>query len=242
MNNKSFLAMKITRLELETNNLPIMQSFYAHQLGLPLRSYTYWSATFQVGWTELTFRQTDEPTEPYHFALNVPLYSLEQYSLWYDVPYLDAGSPGNRIAHFPTWKARASYFQDPDGNLVEFIERRDAGYAAPAAGYFQGISEIGLATDNVAAATAYLAEQFGLRQFAKSRPLADFNAVGDDYGLLILAQTNRPWLFTNLPARPGRWRAQCSDSFDRTYSFDSRTLSSLSRRFIATDRVYEETI
>ena len=200
--------MRITRLEFPTNDLPTMQSFYARHLCLPLLSSTDRLATFQVGWTKLVVRQTDTPTTPGHFALNVPLYTLEQYQLWFEVPYLDTGSPGQRIANFPNWKARASYFRDPDGNVVEFIERRDAGFAESGGDYFQGISEVGIATSNVAATTARLNHDYGLRQFTKCSPQADFNAVGDDYGLLILARTGRPWLFTNVPATMGDWKVQ----------------------------------
>ncbi len=200
--------MRITRLELPTNNLPALQAFYARKLGLALLTSTDRNAAFQAGWTELVLRQTDEPTAPGHFAFNVPLYTLEQYQLWFDVPYLDTGLSGQRIAHFPNWKALASYFRDPDGNIVEFIERRDAGYAESVGGYIQGISEVGIATDNVTATTAWLKGQYGLPQFAKCSPQAGFNAVGDDYGLLILAQTGRPWLFSEVPAAVGGWTIQ----------------------------------
>ncbi len=213
--------MRITRLELPTNNLPALQSFYARELGLPLLACTDRKAILQAGWTELVLRQTEAPTAPGHFALNVPLYTLEQYQLWFDVPYLDAGLPGQRIAHFPNWKARASYFRDPDGNVVEFIERSDAGYAESVGGYFQGISEIGLPTNNVRATTAWLSHQYSLPQFTKSSPQADFNAVGDDYGLLILAQTGRPWLFTDTPAAPSAWQVQFRNQHNELVELDT---------------------
>ncbi len=220
--------MKITRLELETNKLASIKQFYSRQLGMPIVSQNHWSITFRVGWSELVFWQTENVEKPYHFAINIPLYSLEQYLMWYDVPYIDAGSRTCKIAQFPKWKARASYFFDPMGNVVEFIERYDAGYAD---GFFQGISEIGLATDDVTTATDYLADEYGVSQFAKSQPLPDFNAVGDDYGLLILAQTNRPWLFTNVPAAPAHCRVEFSDQSGQKSAIDSRALVSLKHEY-----------
>jgi catechol 2,3-dioxygenase-like lactoylglutathione lyase family enzyme len=202
--------MKITRLELETSNLSAIRQFYTKQLCLPIIKQTADSITFQLGWSELVFGQTDRLVAPYHFAINVPLYSLEQYSLWYDVPYIDTAAPGCRIAQFPDWKARASYFRDPAGNLVEFIERRDAGYAD---GFFQGISEIGLVADDVPAFASQLMTDYPLAVFAKSQPRPDFTVLGDDYGLLILARTNRPWLFTNIPASPGRCQVTFTDQY-----------------------------
>lgn len=215
--------MKITRLELATTNLPALQAFYTHQLRLPLVASSPFATTFQVGWSELVFKQVKGPVHPYHFAFNIPLYTLEQCSIWYDLPYLDTGLPGQRIAHFPDWKARASYFVDPSGNIVEFIERYDAGYAD---GFFQGISEIGVATDDVAGYTARLNEKFGLQTFAKSRPTTDFNAVGDDYGLLILAQTNRPWLFTNVPALASPYQLEFTTQNGQRYCLTDQRVHS----------------
>lgn len=197
--------MKITRLELPTNNLAALKAFYATKLGLHMVSSSANSVAFDVGWTKLVLRQTEARSTPCHFALNVPLYTLEQYQLWFDVPYIDTRSTGERITNFPNWKARASYFYDPDGNVVEFIERTDAGYVESVGGYFQCISEIGLATDNVKVTTDWLLAQHNLPQFTKSSPQSDFNAVGDDYGLLILAQRGRSWLFTDVPAMSGDW-------------------------------------
>ncbi|WP_198175171.1 VOC family protein [Spirosoma telluris] len=202
--------MIITHLELETNHLSALQWFYTHQLGLALLQQTSDQVTFQLGWSKLTFRQTNQPVAPYHFAINVPLYSLEQYELWYDVPYIDTSAPGHRIAHFPDWKARASYFRDPAGNLVEFIERKDAGYTN---GYFQGISEIGLVADDVIALATQLLGDYPVSLFSKSQPKADFTVLGDDYGLFILAQTNRPWLFTDIPASAGYCRVSFTDQY-----------------------------
>ncbi|MBO0929768.1 VOC family protein [Fibrella aquatilis] len=134
--------MKITRLELAVNDLMATQQFYAHRLCLPMVNATYWSATFRVGWTELIFTQTQRPVASYRFALNIPIYSLEQYQLWFDLPYLSLDERGCRIAQFPNWQARAVCFLDPNGNIVEFIERQDAVCTEPGA-YFQGVSEVG---------------------------------------------------------------------------------------------------
>ncbi|MBN8822921.1 MAG: hypothetical protein J0I82_12900 [Spirosoma sp.] len=176
---------------------------------------------FQAGWTELVFRQTYLPTAPYHFAFNVPLYTLEQYQLWFDLPYIDAGSPGDRIANFADWKARASYFFDPDGNIVEFIERRDAACEESASGYFQCISEIGLVKEDVKATATWLQQEYGLTPFSKSKPIPDFSAIGDDYGLLILAKMGRPWLFTDCKAMPTRWLMEFIDPTGNYARIDS---------------------
>ncbi|MEH0108797.1 hypothetical protein V6N00_03585 [Tersicoccus sp. MR15.9] len=58
-----------------------------------------------------------------------------------------------------------------------------------------GISEVGVAVPDVPAAVRTLAEVAGLTPFAGTES-ADFAAVGDDHGLLILAETGRAWLPT----------------------------------------------
>lgn len=54
------------------------------------------------------------------------------------------------------------------------------------------ISEIGLVVDDVPAMAAHLHADLGLDVYANSLS-ADFAAVGDARGLLILARRGRPW-------------------------------------------------
>ncbi|WP_179950476.1 hypothetical protein [Spirosoma aerolatum] len=42
--------------------------------------------------------------------------------------------------------------------------------------------------------------------------MPDFSAIGNDYGLLILAKTGRLWQFTDRKAMPSRWRMEFIDS------------------------------
>ncbi len=53
---------------------------------------------------------------------------------------------------------------------------------------------------------------YGLTQFSKSKSMPDFSAIGNDYGLLILAKTGRLWQFTDRKAMPSRWRMEFIDS------------------------------
>jgi hypothetical protein len=95
---------------------------------------------------------------------------------------------------FPDWRARALYFYDPAGNLVELIARE----RAPGDALLIGVSEVGLPVADVGVAVEFLEAELGLPHFSGNKE--DFSAVGDDHGLFILVPVGRPWLFTDRPA------------------------------------------
>jgi catechol-2,3-dioxygenase len=125
-----------------------------------------------------------------HFAVNVPPQRFEEAVAWArershliqdDVP-------------FPAWRARAAYFFDPGGNLVELIARE----RAPGDELMLEVSEVGLPVADVGQAVAFLEAELGLPDFSGDR--RNFSAVGDDRGLFIVVPVGRSWLFTEEPA------------------------------------------
>jgi hypothetical protein len=95
---------------------------------------------------------------------------------------------------FPDWRARAAYFFDPAGNLVELIARE----RAPGEDLMLEVSEVGLPVADVGEAAAFLESELGLAHFSGDR--RNFSAMGDDRGLFILVPVGRHWLFTEEPA------------------------------------------
>lgn len=195
--------MKFLDIDLYTADPEGTRHFYTKQLGLDILDESTDQLTLQIGWTRLTFRAVPSPVAPYHFAINVPASTLEVCMHCYPFDYLDTQATGKVIAEFPAWGARACYFYDNNGNLLEFIGRNSLPLDNPnltIGDLFQGISELGMGTENVPLATRQLRNQFGVPQFNRSTPMSDFNAVGDDNGLFIFSQVGRNWLFTNTPA------------------------------------------
>jgi catechol-2,3-dioxygenase len=92
---------------------------------------------------------------------------------------------------FEAWRARAAYYYDPVGNLVELIARE----RAPGDELLLEVSEVGVPVDDVGAAVEFLEEELGLPHFSGDRK--SFSAVGDDRGLFILVPVGREWLFTD---------------------------------------------
>jgi catechol-2,3-dioxygenase len=125
-----------------------------------------------------------------HFAVNVSPRRFEEAVEWARERF----DPIKDNVPFPFWRARAAYFFDPGGNLVELIARQ----RAPGDELLLEVSEVGLPVADVGEAVAFFESEFGLRHFSGDRQ--NFSAVGDDRGLFILVPVGRSWLFTEEPA------------------------------------------
>jgi catechol-2,3-dioxygenase len=138
-----------------------------------------------------------------HFAVNVG--SFEDAVAW-------ARGQADLIADdvpFEAWRARAAYYFDPAGNLVELIARD----RAPGAELLMEVSEIGLPVADVGAAVDFLETELGLPHFSGDR--TTFSAVGDDHGLFIVVPVGRDWLFTDRPATDAPVRVTIEGSAPR---------------------------
>jgi hypothetical protein len=125
-----------------------------------------------------------------HFAVNVAPGRFEEAVEWAARrrPLIQRDVP------FPDWRARAAYFFDPAGNLVELIARE----RAPGDELFLEVSEVGMPVADVGESVAFLEAELGLPHFSGDRE--NFSAVGDDRGLFIVVPIGRHWLFTKQPA------------------------------------------
>jgi catechol 2,3-dioxygenase-like lactoylglutathione lyase family enzyme len=95
---------------------------------------------------------------------------------------------------FESWRARAAYFYDSAGNIVELIARE----RAPSDELMMEVSEVGLPVSDVPAAVDFLRAELGLPVFDDGGD--KFHALGDDHGLFIVVPVGRDWLFTDRPA------------------------------------------
>ena len=140
------------------------------------------------GATRLRFG--DGPEVCSHFAVNV---APERFDDAVDWARRRAGLVADDVS-FPAWRARAAYFFDPGGNIVELIARE----RAPGQAVFLEVSEVGLPVTDVDAAVDWLDAELGLPRFDVDP--GRFGAMGDDRGLFIVVPVGRPWLFTEEPA------------------------------------------
>jgi hypothetical protein len=162
-------------------------------------------ATVTVGETVLEL--TAAGGQPfYHFALLVPGDRFDAALHWARdrVALLPDRESGDEVFDFTDWDAKACYFHDPAGSIVELIahgrvaENRMTGTFTAAE--LVGVSEIGIVGDPPAVAGG-LERDLALDVWDGSvEGEAGLAFVGEKARTLILCRAGRPWLPTGRPA------------------------------------------
>lgn len=189
--------MIIKELTLLTDNLIETEQFYTERLGLPMMHKEATAVTLAAGETLLRFKKSTGRHARYHFAFNIPYNAvLEAFAYMSSKLEMIPIAETTHIADFANWNAKAFYFYDNNGNIVEFIGRFDLGRHDPPTftpSAIQSVSEIGLPVENVKEECEKLIARGGLAYFAKQPPCETFSVLGDDSGLLILVPIGRNW-------------------------------------------------
>jgi catechol-2,3-dioxygenase len=196
--------MNILEIQLQSADILYTRKFYEETLGMRILDADGSSLKIAAGFSLLIFNKTENKKPYYHFAFNIPANQFEEAHAWASqrVQLLPV-TPGNTIADFKNWNAKAFYFYDNNRNIVEFIARFDLNNASNKP--FNGssvfsVSEIGIVTDNAKVDSRKIMEEYGLNYFFRQPPQDDFVAVGDDNGLLIIVDNNRNWYPTQQPS------------------------------------------
>lgn len=148
----------------------------------------------ETGETELEFAAGEgEPF--YHFAFLAPPDRFDELA------------QGEEVFDFDNWSARAFYFHDPAGNIVEVIAH-DVGEGpahAFAASELLGLSEVGLVSADPPGSAAVLERELGLSLWSGRVPEPGSSAlafIGRKAHTLILTAERRGWMPTGRPAEP----------------------------------------
>ena len=189
----------ITAVTMTVADLDEADRFYAHALGLPTARHAG-ALTVRVGSSRL--RLTSDPVARHdHVAFTIPVEAFAAAKAWLRdrVPLL-ARDGTDEFDGPPGWDSRSLYFPGPSDSILELIARSrlpSRGWRGPFTGAdLLAVSEVGLTVDNVPAAVQYLQQHAGLAPFAGTLT-DDFAALGNDDGLVILAQDGRTWFPTN---------------------------------------------
>lgn len=208
--------MVITDLQLTTSNVRAMKNFYCDLLGFHGHITGEYELYLKSGKTDLTFIPTTDHNL-YHFAFLIPtgtIHSAIDYLEERNIELLPL--KGDKIIHF--YEGEAIYFHDPDGNIVEFIERPTLGYASDEPFSPKSIiqlNEIGLPVGHPTQITDELKERFGLTPYPDA-PFSERFCWGGDYsGAFIIVIEGRHWLPTEIPAP--------HVSFEITYKNNGKT-------------------
>jgi hypothetical protein len=172
-----------------------LRGFYGAKLGLPLDG-----DAIVVGETRLRF-EVEDGGAFYHFALLVPGDRFDAALAWSKERVELLGD----VFDFEEWDARAVYFHDPAGSIVELIAHHgleeNGRLGAFAAEELVGFSELGLVGERRLLLSRL--EALGLELW--DGELCEPNSlafVGERGRTFILAPPGRGWLPTGRPAEP----------------------------------------
>ncbi len=202
--------MKLKKLQLGTHRLDEEKVFYSVTIGFPLTNDTADGFTVRIGWSELEFIRSKEPT-PYHYCFLIPAHKLEEGLKWMDERVEIISIENNRkIQHFESWNADSFYFYDASGNIAECIVRYDLNhptYRAFGIDDFLGVNEIGLPTESIVETNRYLEQHIG-SSFWKG-DLQQFGAHGSQEGLILLPnyKTKKEWFPSDVKITPSPFEA-----------------------------------
>ncbi len=194
--------MDIRQAQLATRSLDDTARFW-EQLGCPV-DRADGVVEVAVGSTRLLFRELRSMTGALHLAITIPAGTFDVAAEWIAgiATVLVDADGRDEFEGPPNWNSRSVYFEGPDQQLLELIERRDlaAGAGATRAGVSTGplplvsVSEVGIAVPDVLGAVGTL-RRAGLEPYAN--PAGEgFAAVGDVDGLVILVSSERRWFPT----------------------------------------------
>ena len=116
--------MDIILVKLQTNQLNAMKFFYESILGFKVVEEAHNKFTIQTGLTAVTFSDERVSKNPfYHFAFDIPSNQFNNAKEWIKQKVQLSTENDNDEVYFESIKAKSLYFEDPAGNIVEFISR-----------------------------------------------------------------------------------------------------------------------
>lgn len=193
--------MEILEVVVPVNDVEECGRFYEEVLSLPVDlSDDGSSLLVRVGGCRLRFEADTVQQRGYdHFAFTIPASKFDEAKWWLQQRVELLTRDGADEFEGPEgWNSRSVYFPGPSGSVLELIARRDLTADRP--GPFTSIdllnvSEVGIAVPDVLAAASRAAAA-GWPVFAGASS-AEFAAVGDQQGLLILVPPQRIWVPTS---------------------------------------------
>lgn len=187
--------MRFIEVTLYSSQLQAQKEFYTQTLELPLIAQTADSFTVQAGYTFLQFC-AGNPKGPYHFAFNIPSNKGIEALSWVQARLENLAFEGADLVDFTAWNAEALYFYDTEGNILEFIARKnlqDNRVAPFDTNQILGVSELGCPCLDVGANFEYLHQHFQIPQYSGDQHR--FCAVGGEEALfIIIQQDQKRWI------------------------------------------------
>ena len=198
--------MNIQNVTMDASNFKKTKQFYLTHLAFPLASEDGNSFSILVGQTTLTFHKALEGDTPfYHFAFNVPSNQFDEAKAWAKSKVPLSTEEGDDEVYFENIDAKSIYFEDPAGNIVEFICRLSDATASDepfSAASLQKMSEMSLVVQNKLEASSLL-QDVGIFNRSDEEILpTGLTFIGDraDATYLLLVNEGRTWYFSTKQA------------------------------------------
>ena len=182
---------------LHTNQLNQLKDFYQNTLEMLVVDESVNRFTLQIGKSVLTFKESHLPAT-YHFAFNIPGNHMSEAKKWLKGRVQLNLEDGNDEIYYKSFDADAIYFDDPAGNVVEFIGRRtkysEADFTISS---LLDISEMSITTPHVLEA-AEKVQEVGVTSRNNKTIISDsLNFLGKDDSYMILVPPKRRWYFSD---------------------------------------------
>ncbi|MEC5424747.1 VOC family protein [Virgibacillus sp. C22-A2] len=196
--------MEIKRVTLQTANIKVLKYFYTKTLGLQLINENENSFCIAVGTSQLEFTERNVEGEPYyHFAFNIQANKFNEAKSWIKEKGINLNKEdGEDEADFSHLPAHSLYFDDPAGNIVEFISRHsisENGEESFSPKGILNISEISLTVNDAVTAGKQLID-IGIKE-RDNYPISatSLNFMGKrSIGIFILlTEPGRRWIFSD---------------------------------------------
>ncbi len=184
------------KVTLYTNQLEDMKGFYEYQLGFRIVEENDSSFTLAMGESQLVFQESDRAAV-YHFALNIPGNQFTLAKSWTSERVTLNRQEGMDEVFYANFDADAFYFQDPAGNVVEFIARR----SIDRMGNFTvdsilNISEVSITTPYVEEVGELIENMNIPVRGSKGIDEKALNFLGRGHAFILLVAPKRIWYFS----------------------------------------------
>ena len=178
--------MKIFQLNLKCNDLDRMKEFYTDVLEMELLMETESYFTIMAGSTKILFEK-DAAIPFYHVCFRTN-------TGYFDHMYQKLGAESVLLAnesgeYSMFWKGKQAYFIDPDGNIMEMLERPLDGVKKEDIRWHD-VGEVGLPVKDVSAMARELDQYLYNEQMDSSETFAFY---GDRKGVFVLVKEGRNW-------------------------------------------------
>jgi len=180
-----------------TNKLTLLKRFYGNVMGLEILNASTENFSVKVGESIITFRQSEQPAF-YHFAMNVPGNQFSMIKHWMKERLTLNREKAVDQIYFPNFDADSIYFEDPAGNLIELIGRRNRDvFGNVTVDSFLNVSEVGIVTSHMIDVGDQLQDAgIPLWQGTEVNP-ESLNFLGKGDTFIVLVPSERRWYFSN---------------------------------------------